>query len=134
MIVGAQTTLSATAFGGSSPPSTGLVVSCDLTAVGGSATFNLPNTSGNTYSAPYTVPLGTPGKHYLLPCAVSDDQGRSGSFTIALEVTVPFLCETSAKTSAPIHAIQGAGLSSPLANQVVEVEGIVVGSFQSSAS
>jgi predicted extracellular nuclease len=133
VVVGAQTTLSATAFGGSSPPSTGLVVSCDLTALGGSATFNLPNTSGNTYSAPYTVPLGTPGQHYLLPCAVSDDQGRSGSFTIALDVTVPFLCETGAKTSTAIHAIQGSGLSSPLANQIVEVEGIVVGSFQASS-
>ena len=113
VVVGAQTTLSATAFGGSSPPSTGLVVSCDLTAIGGSATFNLPNTSGNTYSAPYTVPLGTPGQHYLLPCAVSDDQGRSGSFTIALDVTVPFLCETGAKTSTRDSRDPGLGTLEP---------------------
>ena len=133
VIVGASTTLNATAFGVSNPPSTGLIVSCDLTAIGGSSTFNLPNTGGNTYSASYTVPPGTPGLHYLLPCTVADDQGRSGAFTIALDVMVPFVCETTVKTSTPIHAIQGSGSSSPLANQVVEVEGIVVGSFQASS-
>ena len=48
-------------------------------------------------------------------------------------MTVPFLCETGSKTSTAIHAIQGSGLTSPMANQVVEVEGIVVGSFQASS-
>ena len=133
VVVGASTTLTATAFGGSNPTSTGLLVSCDLSAIGGSSTFALPNAGGTTFSTAYTVPLGTPGQHYLLPCTVSDDQGRSGNFTIALEVVVPFLCETNVKTSTPIHAIQGPGLTSPLANQVVEVEGIVVGSFQASS-
>ena len=130
--VGSATLLTATAFGGLSPDSTGLVVSCDLTAIGGSATFDLPNTGVNTYAASYTVPLGTPGRNYSLPCTVGDDQGRSGHFTIALGVVVPFICEAGTKTSTPIHAIQGPGASSPMAGQVVEVEGIVVGSFRAS--
>jgi len=53
VLVGAATTFTATAFGGSNPTSTGLLVSCDLTGIGGSETFSLPNTSGNTYSASY---------------------------------------------------------------------------------
>lgn len=130
VVVGNATQLSVTALGGSSPDSTGITVSCDLSAIGGSATFDLPNTGVNTYSASYTVPVGTPGRSYSLPCTVSDDQARSGQFSIALEIVVPFVCETDVKTSTPIHTIQGSGGTSPMNGQLVEVEGVVVGSFR----
>ncbi len=68
-----------------------------------------------------------------MPCAVTDDQGRTGSFKIALTVTTPFVCEGPVKTSTAIHTIQGSGAASPLAGQTVEVEGIVVGSFRTAA-
>src|SRR5262245_44870211 len=52
---GSLTQLSATVTPGSNPVSSGLAVSCDLTAIGGSSTFGLPNSSGNVYSAGYSV-------------------------------------------------------------------------------
>ncbi len=131
---GNPTTLSATVFAGANPPSTSFAVSCDLSSIGGSATFDLPNTTGNTYAASYTVPAGTAARSYALPCTVTDDQSRSGAFTIALTVTTPFVCETSVKTSTAIHDIQGAGATSPLAGQVVDVEGIVVADFRASTA
>ena len=78
---GGATQLSATVTPGSNPASTGLAVSCDLTAVGGSSMFSLPNSNGNVYSANYAVPPNTPAQNYSLPCAVADDQGRIGTFT-----------------------------------------------------
>jgi hypothetical protein len=86
---GASTTLTATITAGTNPSSTGIAVSCDLSGVGGSSTFSLPNTTGNTYSAGYSVPGGTTPSTYTLPCAVTDSQTRSGSFSISLQVTSP---------------------------------------------
>ncbi|HUK32292.1 MAG TPA: hypothetical protein VLV86_00190, partial [Vicinamibacterales bacterium] len=125
--------LNATVTPGSNPDSTGLAVSCDLTSVGGTSGVVLAAAGGALYSASYSVPSGTPAQTYSLPCTVSDDQARTGSFSIALTVAVPFLCEGPIKTSTPIHAIQGSGPTSPLAGQTVEVEGIVVGSFRGSS-
>ena len=130
---GAATQLSATVTLGSNPVSSGVAVSCDLTAVGGSSMFSLPNTNANVYSANYTVPSNTPAQAYSLPCVVTDEQGRTGTFNIAVTVTVPFLCEGSVKTSTAIHTIQGSAATSGLAGQTVEVEGIVVGSFRTAA-
>jgi len=85
---GTSTTLTATITPGTNPASTGITVSCDLTAIGGSSTFSLPNTSGNTYSASYSVPVVTAAQTYSLPCTVTD-QSRSGSFSISLQVVTP---------------------------------------------
>ena len=127
VVVGANTTLSATVTAGSNPASTGLAVSCDLSAIGGSATFALASQSATTFSSSYTVPAGTSASTYTLPCTVTDGQSRSGAFNIPLSVTLPFLCGAAAT---PIHAIQGSGSASPMVGQTVDVEGIVVGSFQ----
>src|SRR5262249_14979008 len=51
----------------------------------------------------------------------------SGSFNISLSVAAPFTCG-SPKTR--IHDVQGNGATSPLVGHIVDVEGIVVGSFQ----
>ena len=58
----------------------------------------------------------------------------NGSTSQIYSVTVAFACETTQKTSTPIHAVQGSGPTSPLVGQTVEVEGIVVGSFQNVAT
>jgi predicted extracellular nuclease len=119
--------LTAAVVAGGNRASTGLAVSCDLTAIGGSSTFSLASQTATTFSSQYTVPAATAPNEYSLPCCVTDDQGRSGSFNISAAVTAPFTCGTAAT---PIHAIQGSGAASPMTGQTVDVEGIVVGAFQ----
>src|SRR5215470_9134457 len=131
---GNSTLLSTTVTGGINPASTGIAVSCNLSSIGGSSSFSLTNTAGGTYSASYTVPVATPSQAYSIPCRVTDDQARLGTFNIGLTVTAPFLCESGVKTSTAIHTIQGAGATSPMTGQTVDVEGIVVGSFRSSST
>jgi hypothetical protein len=55
----------------------------------------------------------------------------NGSTFQAYTMSVAFACESGTKTSTAIHTIQGTGAVSTLAGQTVEVEGIVVGDFQS---
>ena len=124
---GGLLTLSATASPGLNPSSTGLVVSCDLTAIGGSSTFSLASQTATTFSSQYTLPGAVAPNTYSLPCGITDDQARSGSFNISVVVTAPFTCGAPATA---IHTIQGNGVTSPLAGQTVDVEGIVVGAFQ----
>ncbi len=57
----------------------------------------------------------------------------NGSVSQSYSPAIAFACETGVKTSTAIHTIQGTGPASPLAGQTVEVEGIVVGDFQSSS-
>ena len=66
---------------------------------------------------------------YVLPCSVSDDQARSTSFTVGITVLLP-LNSTCGATATPINAIQGRGNTIPLAGQVVNIQGTVVGDFQ----
>ncbi|MBS1855970.1 MAG: lamin tail domain-containing protein [Acidobacteria bacterium] len=113
---GNQTSLSATVTPGSNPASTNTVVSCNLTAIGGGATFSLP---APDYSANYTVPAATAANAYSLPCVVSDDQARSSNFTIALTVAAP------PPMTRRIYEITGSGTNSPLAGQTAEVRGVV---------
>ncbi len=124
---GNTTTISGNITAGSNPASSSYTVSCDLTGVGGTNPFALTVT-GTTFSGVYQVPAGTVATTWSLPCTVTDDQSRTGSFNISLTVNVPFVC---GGTATAIHTIQGTGSDSPLAGQVVTVEGIVTGSFQS---
>jgi predicted extracellular nuclease len=125
--IGGSTTLSASVTPGTNPASTNLTVSCDLTQIGGSATFALAAQSATTFSSSYRIPAGTSISSYSLTCAIADDQSRSGAFQIPLSVTAQFSCGGG---TTPIHTIQGNGTSSSLVGQTVDVEGIVVGSFQ----
>ena len=99
-------------------------MTCDLTGIGGSATFALASQTATTFSSQYTVPAGTAASTYSIPCTITDDQSRTGSFNIGLTVTAPFTCGSPAT---PIHAIQGSGPTSLMNGQTVDVEGIVVG-------
>ena len=197
---------------GTNPTSTGLAVACDLSQVGGSATFAM-TVAGMGFSGTYTIPAATAAQVYTLPCTVSDAQLRSSGFHISLTVTlvsispstisggtegtgysqtftatngtdctfgntgtvppglmlstggvlsgtptlagtfnftvsatcsngsaaqaysvaIAFACENGTKTSTAIHTIQGSGATSAMVGQAVEVEGIVVGSFQGPA-
>ncbi len=65
-----------------------------------------------------TVALSTANGSKSLPVTVSDAQGRGASTTISLTVTAPV-------PQVAIHDVQGAGVFSPWADNVVQVEGVV---------
>jgi len=123
VVAGGTTLLTVAVTPGSNPPSTGLAVTADLTAIGGSATqpFYDDGTNGdatagdNTFSFLATVPIGTSTCNKSLAATITDAQSRSGSTTIALKVIV----------AAAIHDIQGASHVSPFVNQCVATAGIV---------
>jgi len=124
LLPSASTLLTVAATAGTNPPSTGLTVTCNLAAIGGSATQTLfdDGTNGdvvaanNTFSFQATVPSGTAANTYTLPCTIADAQSRSESVPIGLTVQPPVVA---------IHDIQGAGHLSPLAGQIVSTLGIV---------
>ena len=91
--------------------STGIAVSCNLTGIGGSATFSLPVSSGNTYSASYTVPAATAAQAYSLPCSVTDAQSHSASFNIALTVTGSSTPPTATGSASPNPVTAGNSVS-----------------------
>ncbi|MES2390766.1 MAG: Ig-like domain repeat protein [Acidobacteriota bacterium] len=120
---------------GSSPASTGLAATVDLSALGGSNAQPLYDdgshgdvTSGNgTYSFNFTIPGGQAPGVYKLTFAVTDSQLRSATTTANLTVTAPV-------SFVPIHTIQGSmgtGATAPTAStyvgQVVQTSGIVTG-------
>ncbi|HEX2916470.1 MAG TPA: choice-of-anchor A family protein [Chloroflexia bacterium] len=108
---------------GSNPPSTGLLVTADLSSIGGSATqqFYDNGTNGDTaagdnnFSFLATVASGTSTGSKSLPYAVTDAQNRTANGAISLTVAV----------LTPIHDIQGNRHISPLRNQNVTTSGIV---------
>jgi predicted extracellular nuclease len=108
---GGSTTLTANITPGVSPDSTGIAVSCNLTAIGGSAALDLPNTTGNTYAVAYSVPEATAANTYALPCAVTDAQSRTGSFNISLTVTSTSTPPTATGTASPNPVTAGNSVS-----------------------
>jgi uncharacterized repeat protein (TIGR01451 family) len=130
LVAGDGTTLLVSVTPGTNPASTGLTVTCDATAISGSATQTLydDGTNGdatpgdNTFSYATTVPVATSNGDKDLPCTIGDAQLRSGNATITLHVV----------TLTKIHDIQGSGNSSPLAGNVVTTRGIVTALLSSS--
>jgi predicted extracellular nuclease len=126
VIQGGTTLLTVLVTPGANPTSTGIVVSGDLSSIGGSATepFFDDGTNGdvtagnNTFSFSTVVTVNTtPGTKSLL-ISISDAQGRSGSATITLVVT-------TAPLNLSIHDIQGPGDTSPVVGRLVSTTGIV---------
>jgi hypothetical protein len=123
---GASSLLTVTVTGGSNPGSTGLAVTADLVAIGGSpAQAFVDNGSNgdlaagdNIFSYQATVPAGTAAGTKSLPVTITDAQGRTGSTSISLTIDAPLVA---------IHDIQGSGDSSPFAGQQVATTGIVTG-------
>jgi len=82
---------------GASPASSGITVTADLSAFGGSATQTLyddgthgdVNTGDNTFSFDLTIPSAQAGGNYSIPVTVKDAQHRKTTTTIALGVTAP---------------------------------------------
>jgi uncharacterized protein len=127
---GGNTTLSGTITPGQNPTSASYSVVCNLDAIGGSATQSLP-VSGTTFSFNAAVAANTSPNAYSPACSVTDDQRRASNFNIAIIVQIP-LNSTCGAQATPIDVVQGSGATSPLVGQTVDIEGIVVGSFQGS--
>ncbi len=126
VIQGGTTLLTVLVTPGANPTSAGIVVSGDLSSIGGSATepFFDDGTNGdvtagnNTFSFSTVVTVNTTPGTKSLPISISDAQGRSGSATITLVVT-------TAPLNLSIHDIQGPGDTSPVVGKLVSTTGIV---------
>jgi hypothetical protein len=95
VLPGASTLLTVTVTPGINPTSTGLAVTVDLSAIGGSVAqaFNDTGTNGdaspgdNIFSFMATVGAGVAPGQKVLPATITDAQGRTAVTTIALTVT-----------------------------------------------
>ncbi|MEN4011877.1 MAG: lamin tail domain-containing protein [Bellilinea sp.] len=125
LYAGEMVTLTVSVIPGDFPPSTGLNVSADLSAIGGAnpQPFFDDGSNGDvsagdlifTY-ATGVDPATSPGSK-TLSVSISDAEGRSGSSSISLLVSPPLVA---------IHAIQGAAHTSPYVSQLVSTQGIVI--------
>ncbi len=124
--VGGTTLLQVTVTPGTNPDSTGISVTADLSALGGSATqtFYDDGTNGdvtagdNTFSFLATVTGGATAGAKSITARVGDSQLRSATATISLTVTVPAVAYS-------IHEIRAN--SSALMGTLVETTGVVTG-------
>ncbi|MEK6301176.1 MAG: C25 family cysteine peptidase [Acidobacteriota bacterium] len=128
VVPGGMTLLTVTVTPGTGPLSTGLAVTGDLGAIGGSATqpFFDDGTNGdvtignNVFSFQATVAPATTIGMKSLPITITDAQTRTGNTTIQLTVT--------SATPLRIHDIEGASHISPVAGNLVSgIVGIVTG-------
>jgi predicted extracellular nuclease len=121
---GSATLLTVTVTPGTNPTSTGIAVTGDLSAIGGSSaqTFYDDGTHGdvtandNVFSFQATVANGTAPGQKTLPVTITDAQARTGTTSITYTVLSPPVA---------IHDIQGSGNTSPLVGQTVTTSGIV---------
>ncbi len=131
VFAGDATLLTVAVTPGLFPTSTGLTVTCDLTAIGGSATqtfyddaSNGDVTSGdNTFSYSTIVAVGTTDGIKSLPCTIGDSQSRSASATIGLTVLV--ILPIGTVQGSVSNSDNGATFSSPYAGQTVVIQGVI---------
>ena len=116
---GGQTTLTVAVTPGTNPASTGLAVSADLTAIGGSATTPLLDdgvapdaTAGDDiFSASATVdPAAAPGTTSL-PFTITDAQDRSASGSIPLTVTATNPCAAEDQSIGSVQTDGAVGIT-----------------------
>jgi DNA/RNA endonuclease G (NUC1) len=88
VLPGASSTLTVNVTPGTSPASTGLAVTANLSSIGGSAAQAFTG-SGNTFTFSATVAHDVVAGEKSLPVTITDAQGRSGSTSISLTVQQP---------------------------------------------
>ncbi len=94
---------------------------------GGPATFTLDPSTNFAAGESCTLTISAPN--------VTDQDLDDPPDAMAADHVVTFSVASDVVCGAPatlIHAVQGSGLASPIANQVVEIEGVVVGAFPGS--
>jgi predicted extracellular nuclease len=121
---GDSTTISVTVIPGARPSSTGIAVTANLSAIGGSSAQVLYDdgsngdtaASDNVFTFATTVASGTTTGAQVLTATITDAEARTATAAIGLTVVAP---------PTPIHAIQGSTSTSPYAGQAVTTRGVV---------
>ena len=85
VVVGASTLLTVYAAPAQNPTSTGIIVTADLSTIGGSASQAF-NGSGSTFTFNATVPANNATGVITLPVTITDLQGRVGGASIVVKV------------------------------------------------
>lgn len=120
VLPGNATTLTATNTAGTTPTSVSFTNTCNLAAIGGTNPTTLP--------VSYNVPSNaTPGT-YSISCTVTDDQSRTGTYSLNLVLSSP------PPTARKIYEITGSGTASPLVGTQVTTSGVVTGVRSSTGS
>ncbi len=112
---GASTALEVTVNPGAFPDSTGLTVTCDLTAIGGAADQTLVDdgTGGDLFAGDHifsftaAVPVGTALGAASIPCTAEDAEARSDATTIELTIIDPPTDPTGIGTATPSNLAAG---------------------------
>ena len=118
---GQSTTLKVTVSPGATPVSSGLAVTADLTAIGGSANQSLADSGGGLFSYLATVDAGTSAGLKSLPVTIWDAETRTNTTAISLNVgvapgvTAPVSLTNNATTTATF-TVTGSG-TAPLSYQ-----------------
>lgn len=97
VLPGGTTVLAVTVSPATTPPSTGITVSGNLTNIGGAANqpffdngTNGDQTAGdNIFSFQYTIPANATAGSRVIPFSVNDAQGRTASSSINLTINAP---------------------------------------------
>ncbi|MGQ0628933.1 MAG: lamin tail domain-containing protein [Phycisphaerales bacterium] len=103
---GGASTLTVSAAPGQNPPSTGITVTADLSALGGSPTQALVETTPGTFTVALDIAPGTPAGPKLLPITVRDAENRSSSSSANLAVGD---CTFNSAAEVVISAAYGGG-------------------------
>ncbi len=128
---GDATLLTVTVTPGTSPASTGIGVSCDLTGIGGPGTQALVDDGTNgdatagdhVFSFATTVANATTGGTKSLLCTIGDAQSRTTSATIVLTIVALLPIGT---VNGPVpEGLSCASHTSPYVDQTVTVEGVI---------
>ena len=131
LFAGDPTLLTVAVTPGANPTSTGLNVSCDLSAIGGSSSqsFYDDGSNGDTTAADSVFSFAavidsstTPGAKDLA-CDVTDAQSRTDSVSIPLTITV--IQPIGQVNGAVLDGDNGAAHTSPFVGQTVTVQGVV---------
>ena len=84
---GGTTQLTVNLTSGSNPPSSGLSVTGDLSAIGGGSAEVFQSGANNSFTFAATVNAATTLGNKTLPITIADSQGRGGGFTLSVDVT-----------------------------------------------
>jgi hypothetical protein len=101
VLPGATSTITVTVTPGSNPVSTGITVTGNFTAVGGSAAQSFTDNGGNSFSTLVTVAGTASVGAKSLPITIGDGQGRSSTTSASLTVLPP--------TTVKISQVYGGG-------------------------
>jgi len=101
VLPGASSTITVTVTPGNNPTSSGITVTGNFTAVGGSAAQSFTDNGGNSFSTLVTVASTASVGAKSLPITISDAQGRSSTTSASLTVLPP--------TTVKISQVYGGG-------------------------